>query len=711
MGLKDRFCGLISLGVLVILGVFGSFQKMNAETIMPPVAKVIPKIDTVNGYVRTDNYFWLRNRDNPEVISYLEGENKYTAAVMKHTEPLQAKLYKEMLGRIKETDLSVPEKIDDYYYYTRTEEGKQYSIYCRKKGSMDASEEILLDANVLGAGKPYFRIGAYKPSPNHQLVAYSTDTLGSETYTIQVKDLATGQLLKDEVPNTATSLEWINDNQTIFYTTLDEAKRPFKLFRHTLGDNPQNDPLIYHEKDEAFFLELSKTRSKEYLLMNLGSNTTSEVWYLKADGPAGEFEVIHPRQHEMEYSVEHWGNKFYIVANDNAKNFKLVEAPLANPSKANWKDVLPHRLEVKVDGVDAFKNHLVVYEREAGLKRIRVMIQTTGLTHYVEFPEPVYNVNRAANPDFNTNILRFNYTSLVTPNSVFDYNMDTKARELKKQTEVLGGYDPKQYQSERIFASASDGVKIPISLVYKKGMVSNGKNPLYLYGYGSYGISSDPNFNSNRLSLLERGFIFAIAHIRGGGEMGRPWYENGKLLHKRNTFTDFIACAEHLIKEKYTSKENLAINGGSAGGLLMGAVTNLRPDLFEAVVAKVPFVDVMNTMLDPTIPLTVTEYEEWGNPNKKEFYDYMMTYSPYDNVSAREYPDLLITGGLNDPRVAFWEPAKWTAKLRALKKGSNGLLLKMNMGAGHGGASGRYDFLKEIAFEYAFVLDRLAIKN
>ncbi|HXF48211.1 MAG TPA: S9 family peptidase [Verrucomicrobiae bacterium] len=686
-------------------------ETVNAETIRPPMAKIIPKTDTVNGYVRTDNYFWLRNRENPEVISYLEAENKYTETVMKHTEPFQEKLYKEMLGRIKETDLSVPEKIDDYYYYSRTEEGKQYPIYCRKKGSLEAAEEVILDVNELAAGFSYMKIGAHVESPNHRYLAFSTDTAGSEKFTLQVKDLTTGQLLPDQISEIYYSVEWGNDNKTLFYTTLDAAMRPYKLFRHILGDDPKNDVLVYHEKDDAFFLELEKTRSRKFVIMNLSSNTTSEVWYLDADSPAGEFKVIHPRQHEMEYMVEHHGEKFYIVTNDNAKNFKLVEVPVADPSKANWKDVLPHRTDVKVDDVDAFKNHLVVTERKGGYKQLRIMKFGANEFHYIEFPEPVYTVSASGNPDFNTNIVRFNYASLITPNSVFDYNMDSRQRELKKQTEVLGGYNPALYQSERIAAKAADGTEIPISIVYKKGLKKNGQNPCYLYGYGAYGISMDPSFNSNRLSLLDRGFVFAIAHIRGGGEMGRLWYEDGKLLKKKNTFTDFVACAEHLIKEQYTSKERLAVIGGSAGGLLMGAVLNMRPDLFAAMVAKVPFVDVMNTMLDPTIPLTVIEYEEWGNPNKKEFYDYMLSYSPYDNVAAKEYPNLLIMAGLNDPRVAYWEPAKWTAKLRAAKKGNGRLLLKMNMGAGHGGASGRYDYLKEVALEYAFVLDVLGIHN
>jgi len=702
-----RLHGALFLAIVVLLW----NASMNAETPKPPAAKIIPKVDTVNGYVRTDNYFWLRNRENPEVISYLEAENTFTEAMMKHTEPLQEKLYKEMLSRIKETDWSVPEKIDDYFYFSRTEEGKQYPIYCRKKGSLETADEVILDVNQLATGHSFMKIGAHEQSPDHRYLAFSTDTAGSETFTLQVKNLNSGQLLPDRIPNTYYAVEWANDNRTLFYTTLDAAIRPYKLYRHILGDDPRNDVLVYHEKDDAFYLELAKTRSRQYILMNLGSNTTSEVRYLKADEAAGEFKIIHPRQHEMEYAVEHHGDRFFIVTNDDAKNFKLIEAPVADPSRANWKEVLPHRTDIKVDGADAFRNHLVVYERKGGLKQVRVLNFVTNESHYLEFPEPVYTVSAGGNPDFNTNLFRFNYSSLITPNSVFDYNLDSRQRELKKQTEVLGGYNPRLYQSERISARAADGTEIPISLVYTKGMVKKGKNFCYLYGYGSYGISMDPTFNSNRLSLLDRDFIFAIAHIRGGGEMGRPWYEDGKLLKKKNTFTDFIACAEHLIKENYTSRAGLVASGGSAGGLLMGAVANMRPDLCKAVVAKMPFVDVINTMLDPTIPLTVIEYEEWGNPGKKEFYDYMMSYSPYDNVAAQKYPNILITAGLNDPRVAFWEPAKWTARLRALKKGNGRLLLKMNMGAGHAGASGRYDYLKEIAFEYAFVFDVLGLPD
>ena len=681
----------------------------SGATLTPPVAKIDPKVDIVHNEERVDNYFWLRAKSNEEVIEYLEAENRYTEAMMQHTEDFQKQLYQELLGRIKETDLSVPEKISNYYYYTRTEEGKQYPIYCRKKGNLEAEEETLLDQNVLAEGHEYLEIGVYKISPSHQLLAYSTDTTGAESYTLYVKDLNTGQLLADQIPNTYYSVEWSNDNQALFYTTLDTAKRPYKLYRHQLGSDPAADVLIYHETDESFFLDVSKTRSKAYLLMELENINTSEVHYLEADQPTGDFKVISPRQPELEYSVEHHGDQFLIVTNADAVNFKLMRVSVDNPSMENWEAVIPHREAVKLDSVSAFQNHLVIAEREGGLQKIRVRNLITGEEHSVDFPEPVYTVRQGRNPEFNTETLRFNYASLVTPMSVFDYEMDARTRELKKQDKVLGGYDPSLYESERIFAKAVEGTAIPISLVYKKGLVKNGGSPLLLYGYGSYGINSEPYFSSNRLSLLDRGFIYAIAHIRGGEEMGRAWYENGKLLHKRNTFTDFIACAEHLIAEKYTTSDKLIIQGGSAGGLLMGAVTNMRPELFAIVIAKVPFVDVVNTMLDASIPLTVIEYDEWGNPNEKTFYDYIKSYSPYDNVEAKEYPHILVTAGLNDPRVHYWEPAKWTAKLRALKTGDNRLLLKTEMGAGHGGPSGRYDYLREIAFEYAFIFNLLGI--
>jgi oligopeptidase B len=676
--------------------------------IKPPVAKTVPHQMTVLGDTRVDNYFWLRDRKDPDTIKYLEDENRYTEAMMKSTDGLQSKLYSEMLGRIKQTDLSVPIKRDDYFYYTRTEEGKQYPIYCRKHGSLDAKEEVLLDGNAMAEGKKYFRIGNFVPSPNHRLLAYSVDFEGDEAYTIRVQNLDTGALLSDEIPNTYYSLEWGNDNATFFYTILDPAKRPFKVFRHTLG--VKKDPLVYHETDERFTLELAKTLSRAYILINIGSSLTSEVRYVSADKPKGKFQIILPRVHETEYDITHHGDSFFIRTNDGAKTFRVVEAPVKDPSKPNWKEVLPARPGVTVEHVTAFKDDLVIEERDRGLTKIRVTGFANHLTHYIDFPDPVYTAGLGGNAEFNTRIVRFYYTSLVSPNSVFDYNMDTHARELKKQQEVLGGYDSSRYESERVYATAPDGVKVPISLVYKKGVEKNGKAPMLLYGYGAYGISIDPTFASDRLSLLDRGFVYAIAHIRGGGDLGKPWHEDGRILKKTNTFTDFIASAEYLIAEKYTAPDRMAIMGGSAGGLLMGAVTNMRPDLFAVVVAMVPFVDSLNTMLDASLPLTVGEYEEWGNPNEEKYYEYMKSYAPYEHIAAKQYPKILITAGLNDPRVSYWEPAKWTAKLRALKSDKNVLLLKTNMGSGHFGASGRYEHLKETAFNYAFILNELGVQ-
>jgi len=681
-------------------------------TAAPPVAKTVPKPITVNGDTRIDNYFWLRDRNDPATIQYLEDENRYTEAMTLHTVVLQSKLYSEMLGRIKQTDLSVPTKRDDYFYYSRTEEGKQYSIFCRKHGSIQAPEEILLDGNAMAEGKKYFRVGNFLTSPNHRLLAYSVDFDGDEAYTIHVKDLATGKLLADEIPNTYYSLEWGNDNATFFYTVLDEAKRPYKVFRHTLG--VKADTLVYHETDERFTVELTKTSSRAYILINIGSSLTSEVRYVGADHPTAEFRVLLPRVHETEYDVVHHGDSFFIRTNDGAKTFRVVQAPVKDPSKANWKEILPARAQVTVESITAFKSYLVVEERDRGLSQIRVQNfsgdAVSGKFHYIDFPEPVYTAGLGANAEYDTRLVRLGYTSLVTPNSVFDYDMDTRERELKKQQEVLGGYDPAEYQSERVYATAPDGVKVPISLVYKKSLVKNGKAPMLLYGYGAYGISTDPTFASDRLSLLDRGFVYAIAHIRGGADLGKPWHEDGRILKKRNTFTDFIACAEFLVAEKFTSPQCLAIMGGSAGGLLMGAVTNLRPDLFAVVVAMVPFVDALNTMLDASLPLTVGEYEEWGDPNEKQYYDYIKSYAPYENVAATAYPAILVTAGLNDPRVSYWEPAKWVAKLRAMKKDHHVLLLKTNMGSGHFGASGRYEHLKESAFNYAFMLDSLGIE-
>ena len=677
----------------------------------PPVAQKQPYVLSSHGDERVDNYFWMRDRHDPKVIAYLEAENAYTSAMMQHTEVLQKNLYDQMLARIKETDLSVPYRKGEFYYYSRTQEGKAYSIYCRKKGSLAATEEVLLDQNELALGHEFLSLGVFQVSPNHQLLAYSVDTKGDERYTLFFLDLATRQLYPESITETSSAFAWGNDSQTVFYTQVDPTNRPFKLFRHALGSTLTDDILIHHEQDKAYFLSVTKTRSEAYILIGLNSKVTSEVHYLDANSPASPVQVIHPRTPGMEYKVEHHDRHFYILTNDQAINFKLIKTPVESPAKENWQTVIPHRDDVMISGVSAFADHLVVYEREAGLPTVRVRKFSTGDEHWIAFPEPTYAVNPENNPEFNTTTLRFNYTSLVTPNSVFDYDMETQKRELKKETAVLGGYDRTQYTSERIAATAADGTQIPISIVYKNGIVRNGQNPLLLTGYGSYGVSYPPSFSSNRLSLLECGVIMAIAHIRGGGEMGRKWYEDGKFLQKKNTFTDFIACAEHLIANQWTSSHALAISGGSAGGLLMGAVTNMRPDLFKVVVASVPFVDVLTTILDTSIPLTVLEWEEWGNPNDKTYYEYMKSYSPYDNVEAKNYPHMLIKAGLNDSRVKYWEPAKWTAKLRDLKTDEHILLLKTNMGAGHGGASGRYQQLKDVAFEYAFILERLGLSG
>ncbi|MFX0013677.1 MAG: S9 family peptidase [Promethearchaeota archaeon] len=691
------------------------------KNIRPPVAKIIPQKNSYHGEELIDHYFWLREKDNPEVIEYLKAENKYTEAMMKHTEELQSSLFEEIKGRIKEDDVSAPEKAGDYHYYFRMEKRKQYRKYFRKKLNKISQEELLLDENELAKDYGYFKIASFKISPNHEFLAYSVDTNGSEKYTVYIKNLKSGKLLEDRITNVAglffseigsCGLEWANDNKTVFYTTLDKANRPYKLYKHMIGSDSKDDKLIYHEKDEAYFLYITKTTDQNYFIMVLQSNLTSEVHFLPVGLPNGEFRVIQPRQHKMEYYVQHQKGNFIIRTNDGAENFQLMKTSVSNPRKTNWEEIVPHRESVFLRDFEVFEDFLVLHEREDGMTKIRVIDQKRDQDHYLDFPDPVYTCEKFSYslvyPEFKSNVLRFVYTSLITPNSVFDYNMDTNEKKLVKQDEILGGYNPSKYLTERIAAQAQDGKSVYISLVYKKGMPIDGNNPLLLYGYGSYGYSIDPEFLSYRISLLDRGFAFAIAHIRGGSELGRKWYEQGKLLHKKNTFTDFIVCAEYLISQKYTSNDKLCILGGSAGGLLMGAVINMRPDLFKTVIARVPFVDVINTMFDPSIPLTITEYEEWGNPNEKEYYDYMKSYSPYDNVVEKNYPRILMTAGLNDPRVQYWEPAKFTAKLRALKTDSNLLLLKTNMGEGHSGKSGRYDMIKETAFYYAFLLDSVA---
>lgn len=681
-----------------------SFNFNEAKKEIPPQAAKKNHVVSAHGEKWEDPYFWLREKGNTEVLNYLKAENAYSEKILKPTENFQKDLYEEMLKRIKEDDLSVPFLRKGFFYYSRTEKGKSYSIYCRKKNSPDAAEQILLDVNQLAEGSDDFNLGVFGISPDQNLLAYSWDNTGSETYTLQVKNLTTGKLLSEKIPATGTSLVWANDNQHFFYSTLDSMKRPYRLFRHKLGDDFSKDVLVYEEKDERFFLAANKSRDEKQLFLELHSKNTSEEFFLDANSPSGEFKVIAPREEGVEYSAEHRDGKFLILTNWQAVNFRVMEAPVSSPSRQHWKEWYAHRPSVKLEGLDIFKNYAVLYERTNGNTDIRIIDLKNRSEHRIDFGETVYTSSGGSNPEYDSEVLRIGFASLLTPSTVYDYNMCTRERVVKKQQEVLGGYDPSQYVSERVFAVSHDGVQIPISLVYKKGIEKNGKAKTWLYGYGSYGISMDPVFSSNRLSLLDRGFIFAIAHIRGGGDMGRPWYDAGKLKLKMNTFLDFIACAEFLIREKYTSSQNLVISGGSAGGLLMGAVANLRPELFKAMILDVPFVDALNTMLDSSLPLTVTEYDEWGNPQDPEFFKTIRSYAPYENIRAQNYPHMLVTGGLNDPRVQYWEPAKWTAKLRATKTDQNLLLMIIHMGSGHGGPSGRYAYLKEIARDYAFML-------
>lgn len=675
----------------------------------PPRAPTSPRHLTIHGDTRTDEYYWLRNREDPEVTAYLEAENAWTATEMRHTEQLQEQLYREMLGRVQETDLSVPERIDDWWYYARTEEGKQYPIHCRRHRLLDAAEEIVLDQNLLADGHDYFRLGAFRPSPDHRLLAYATDVAGDERYTLFIKDLSTGALLPERIAAVTYGVEWGNDGRMLFYVTVDEAQRPFRLYRHALGTDTGADVLVQQEDDGTFILSLDKTRSRQFIVVYLSSHSSSEVLVIDANQPLDGPRLLAAREPNVEYSIEHHGDRFYIVTNDGAVNFRLVEAPVEAGDKSSWRTLIPHRDHVKLDGADAFQDHLAVYEREDATPHVRIRDLRTGEEHRIVFPEEVYTVQPARNPEFAAGTLRFIYTSPVTPMSVIDYGMADQSWALRKRQPVLGGYDETLYRTERAFAHAADGTRIPLSLVFREPLERNGQRPLLLQGYGSYGSNFDPAFSSNAVSLLDRGVVIAIAHIRGGEEMGRLWYEQGKLLQKGNTFSDFIAAAEHLIESGHTAADRLVITGGSAGGLLMGAVVNMRPDLFAGVVAEVPFVDVVSTMLDESIPLTVIEYEEWGNPTDPAYYRCMKSYSPYDNVAAQPYPPMLVTAGLNDPRVAYWEPAKWVAKLRATTTSSARLLLKTNMGAGHSGPSGRYDYLREAAFKYAFILDTLGL--
>jgi len=673
----------------------------------PPMAEKKSKTTNIHGETLVDDYFWLREKTNPAVLAHLKAEDAYTEAVMKPTAPLQDKLYNEMLSHIKQTDTNVPYRWGDYFYYSRTEEGKQYPIYCRKHGNVDAAEEVILDQNELAKGQKFMSLGMFSPTHDGTLLAYSTDNTGYRQYTLHVKDLRSGQVLPDTAER-VNNLSWSNDNKTFFYVTEDAVtKRSDKFWRHVLGTDKTD--LVYEEKDELFDIGTGPSRDNAIIFLQAFSKTSTEVRYLPTNDPNAALKVILPRQPDHEYDVDHRGDLFYIRTNKGAKNFRVVTAPVSDPSEKNWKEFVEHRPAVKVEGIDLFADHAVLAEWENGLQQLEVINFKTNKRKRVEFPEPVYATFLTGNREFNTSVVRYSYNSLVTPNSIFDYDMNTGKSTLLKQTEVPGGFDRANYKSERVFATASDGTKVPMSMVYRKGVKLDGSAPLLLYAYGSYGISIPPTFSSSRLSLLDRGVIYVIGHIRGGGELGEEWRQAGRMMNKLNTFNDFIACAEALIKMKYTSSDRLVIEGGSAGGLLMGAVSNMRPDLFKAVVSHVPFVDVLNTMLDATLPLTTSEYIEWGNPNEKPAFEYMKQYSPYDNVAKKNYPAMLVKVSVNDSQVPYWEGTKLVAKLRAMKTDNNPLLLKVNFGAGHGGASGRYDALHETAFDYAFMLWQMGI--
>jgi len=706
--------GLLLLIVVGCASVGGgrSNAPQAQEILSAPEAAIEPTENPIFGGVLKDNYGWLRARDDERVLDYLKAENAYTEQEMAHTADLQEELFQELLGRIQEDDAEPPYRRGNYFYYSRTESGKPYTIYCRKDAADEgAPEEVILDVNLLADGHEFYKIGPMALSPSHRYLAYGYDTDGSEDFTVVVKDLETGELLGDEIREVSYSLVWANDDATLFYTVRDEATRPYKVFRHRLGSDTGLDELLFHEPDESFWLALNKTRSEEYILLMMGSSTTTETHVLSADDPDGRFSLFAGRRHEVEYSISHGGEHFYILTNDGATNFRLLRTPEGKTDPSHWEEIVPHREDTKLEQVHPFESFVALRERVRGQRKIRIRGYDGSDDHYIDLPEKVYALSGAPNPEYESDTYRFSYTSLVTPRTVYEYRPHSRELEVLKRQEVLGGYQASDYATERIFAVAEDGEKIPMSLVYRRGLIKDGSHPALLYGYGSYGSTTDPRFSSANLSLIDRGFVYAIAHVRGGSFLGERWHDDGKMLNKKNTFSDFVAAAERLVDGGYTSADRLAARGGSAGGLLMGAVVNLRPDLFRAILAHVPFVDVMNTMLDDSIPLTVIEYEEWGNPNDKEYFDYMLSYSPYDNVESKDYPAMLVTAGLNDPRVQYWEPAKWVAKLRATKTDARPLLLRTNMGAGHGGASGRYGALRETAFEWAFLLDTFGLTD
>jgi len=682
--------------------------------ISAPKAKIIPKTLKKHKESRIDNYFWLNDRENSEVIDYLNQENSYYESMTSHTQNLRDSLFEEMKGRIKEDDSSVPYFYNGYFYITRFETGQDYPIFARKKGSLSAEEEILFNCNEMAKGHAYFKLGGLSISPDNKFASFGVDIVGRRIYTIQIKNLETGEILADKIENVTGASVWANDNNTIFYVRQDQVTlRADKVFKHKLNTESENDVLVFDEIDDTFNVSISKEKSRKYIVIGSGSTLTTEYRILNSNNPDGEFTVFQPRVRGLEYSISHYEDSFYILTNkDKATNFKLMKTHEDKTGKKNWVDLIPHREDVLLEDIEIFKNYLVVEERSNGLNHIRIMPWNDEPDYYLPFGSETYNAYTTTNVDFDTDILRYSYQSLATPSSVIDFNMKTKTKEVLKEQEVLGGkFDKNNYIEERVWATARDGVKVPISMVYRKGLEKNGKNPLLLYAYGSYGITMDTYFSSTRLSLLDRGFIYAIAHIRGGEDLGRQWYEDGKLLKKKNTFTDFIDCSKFVIDQKYTSPEHLYAEGGSAGGLLMGVIVNEAPELYNGVIAQVPFVDVITTMLDDSIPLTTGEYDEWGNPNNKKYYDYMLSYSPYDNVKAQEYPNMYVSTGLHDSQVQYWEPAKWVAKLRDLKTNDKLLFLDTNMDAGHGGASGRFEALKDLAKEFSFLLDLEKIKS
>lgn len=709
-----KFTIRLSLVCIIFATSCAKKETTMSDNLVPPMAA---KKDTVlekHGDKRIDSYYWLNDRENPEVIQYLKDENAYYEKMTAHTKDFQQQLFDEMKARIKEDDESVPYLYNGYYYITRFEKGKEYPIFSRKKGSLTAKEEIMFDCNEMAKGKAYFKLSGLNVSEDNKLVSFATDETGRRIYTLHVKNLETGEILADKIPNVNGESVWANDNKTLFYSTKDKKTlRSDKIHKHILGTDAKKDELVYYEKDETFTVYVAKTKSKKFIVIGSTSTLTSEFQTLNANEPNGKFKVFQPRVRGLEYNISHYNDHFYIVTNkDKATNFKVMKTPDNATASSNWVDVIPHDEKVLIEGIEIFKNYLVVEERSNGLNKIRIMPWDKSGDYYLPFDIETYSAETNTNIDFDTDILRYGYQSLATPYSVIDFNMKTKTKEIKKEYEVLGGkFDKNNYKEERVWATASDGTKIPISVVYRKGMKKDGNNPLLLYAYGSYGYSMEPNFDSTILSLLDRGFVYAIAHIRGGEDMGRQWYEDGKLLKKKNTFTDFIDCSKFMIKQKFTSSKHLYAQGGSAGGLLMGAVVNMAPELYNGVIAAVPFVDVVTTMLDDSIPLTTGEYDEWGNPNDKVYYDYMKSYSPYENVTAQDYPNMLVTTGLHDSQVQYWEPAKWVAKLRTLKTDKNVLFLDTNMDAGHGGASGRFEALKELAKEFSFLLDLEGIKK